>query len=653
MAEIQLTQTQFNGGISPDSKSGLPNAARFTRHLDIFSDTDSVRLNPKPIKDSASTVVDLVKYMVDAYPYETARYAVGDTGKIYKITSNTWAVDRTVSTNNAAGQGAAVLEDWFFYANGNSLGRKGILSAGSAAYNDDFVNTNGTGTGDLSFDNRDAAGGNTYTLPSSITEDDANSFTFTAAHDPIKYLQLYVSANGTGNWLFTIHDEDNNLVMNTVESDFTNPGGTGYFNFTFGDQLRLKIGKIYHIHITNAAGTAIVRSGTSSDLSDADMAGFFAPLVNNSHYHPIITHTDGTKGIIAIANGQYIATYDLTTFLPNKITIEPGYNIRGWVRENEYIVAYAWKGTTVEDFDEGKMFYWDGIQPYYNFSKPIPDGTPNTMVSSKNRIFSVLGSKGDMALGTEPFRALQSAPKLTPGYNVEVMPGAATTWQRRVHLGFSNSNDPNAGAYNFSTGADSPGIEQGVYEFGSRSDRAISVQSVSTEIINFAYSPSTAIANPTAFKIGCVEAFGEDMYIGIKDGSSYYVDRVNKGNAKVANASYESLIIDLGMNGKSIASMPQKSKRAVKLIATFEGLAAGCAVTLKHKINRASDWTLGTPASTDGAVLAELDFDEGSITSRYREIEIGYDLASTDGNDIIITGFIFVFDPLTDEVNYS
>lgn len=635
--DVTLIQTQFNGGISANSKSGLANSARFTRALDPWTDADSVTLNPKPIQDHTTT--GLVRCMVDAYPYESARYAYDDAGVIYKITSNTWSSDRTVS--GGAGAGLTVSKDFLYYAGATKLGRKGLLS-GTPAYNDDFLTD---GVNDLDLTPTGTVTGNTYTTPTSITETSANEISITPTRDPLRKVQLWVVAKGTGNWTVTVHDEFDNLIGSVTVANASLTNGA-YNDFTFSTPLRVNPGQTYHIHVTSTVADGTLRTGTSSDLSTADYKTFFGILISSTD-HPMINHTNGVTGTVVIGNVDYMAVYDGDTYNPNKIRIEPGYTIKGWARENEFIVAFATKGATIEAFEEGKLFYWDGISSYYNYSKPVPDGQPNAMVSTKNRIFSVLGSKGDLALGTEPFRALQSAPKLTYGKSVSVLPGAITTWQRKVYFGYSGTDDPNAGNYNWDTGVAPTGIEQGVYAFGADSDRAISVQSVSLEVLTFAFAPSTAISNQTSFQIGCVEAFGEDMYVSYKDGSTYYVDRINKDNGAALKGSYESLIIDLGLNGKTLQPMPQKTKYAHNIIVTCEPLPAGCSLAAKFRKDRTTTWEQAG-FSDEGDPVATYDF-QGS--GRYKEIEIGFDVLSTSGNYPVITGLIFIFDPTGDEQN--
>lgn len=646
MTTFNNITTQFDGGISSNSKSWLANSCRFSRNLSIYEDSDSVSLNPKPIKDSGSTVVGLVKWIVDSTPYATDRYAVDDAAHIYKITSsNVWSLDRTITaTPNNLGQGLIIFNDFLYYTTSVTMGRKGPLSQ-TPAYADDFL-SDGTQNMDLNV----PTSGSTYTTPVAISEAAANTLSFTPTKDPLATFRLWVVAKGTGNWTVTIHDAYNNVLGSaTVANATLTNGAYNDFTFTPYDYIRVRLGSTLHAHVTSTVADGTLRTTTLNTLSTMDFKTFIQILTSDQEYHPMILHTNGVGGIIVIANGQYMATWDGSTFLPNKITIEPGYRIRGWARENEFVVAYAWKGTAIDSFEEGRAFYWDGISTYYNYSKPIEEGSPNAMIANKNRIFSIVGSSGLITMGTEPFMKLQVAPKLTKGYRIEVMPGAITNWQSRALWGYANTTDPSAGAYDYSTGIPPTGIEQGVYEWGNQSDRAIENTNMSTEVLNFAYNPSTTIASPLSFKIGCVKAFGKDLYISYKDGSTYYVDRVNKSNVAALNGSWESTIVDYGINGKQLSSMPMKSKNAIKLVVTFIALPTGCTVTPKYKLDRAANWTLGT-AAVAAATRAEVII-SGISAIRYKEIEYGFDLASSAGNYPTVTGVYFEYDPLGAEVN--
>lgn len=635
MANTAIIQAKFNGGIAISSKSGSANAARFTRNLDIFNDADSVKPNPKTVKVSGSTVVDLIKWIVPAEPWTSDIFAIGDGGNIYRITpaDDTITKVHTISSSlNPTGQGlAAVLADTILYANETTLG-VGQYISGTLTYTDDYL-TDGTNNLDLT----QTGSGNTYTTPTSISEASTGKISITPTKDPLASVILTVGSVGTGDVTVTIHDSNNtSLGSKTIAHASLTAAAT---TFTFANAIRINIGQTYHIHVTSTVADTTIQTGTASDLSTAAYSTLFGILIKDTNYHPIIVGTNGTTGQWIIGNSNYMATYDYVNgYNPNKIEIEPGFTIRGWTTENEFYVALAWRGSTVDETEEGKLFYWDGISKYYNYSTPVAGGVPNAAVNSKNRIFSVLGSRGMLYLGDNPFHKLQPAPQLGVGNKVEVIPGGITTWQDRVLLGYTNADDNN--------------FEAGVYEFGNQSDRAITYTDVSTEVLNYSYTISTGNSKNQKVSIGAVFGHGKYLYIAWKDttsGTVYGLDKVTKGGSPAASGSWESLITDIGVLNGQLASMPEKSKIALRLIITHAPLPSGVTITPKYKLDRAASWTNGTTNSTDNTTRTPLIFATiGGV--RYREIEYGFDFTAST-NIPQFTGTYFEFDPLIGEEN--
>lgn len=630
----QKTISKFSGGISSSLKSGLPNSFRFAKHLDIFSDDDSVTLLPKPVKDSGSVVNAVVRCMVTALPYSTTdRWAYDHAGHIYSITSNTWTDRHTNAATTAQGQGLLVFQNYLYYAASTAIGRGGLLSAGAAAvtYNDDYLND-----GVFNLDLSETASGQTYAVPAAISETSVNRQTIVPTKDPLKTIQVYVSAKGTGNWTVTLHDVNNvNLGAATVANASLTNSAMNSFSLTTA--ARINIGDSYHFHVTSTVADGTLQTGTVNDLETAQFKTFFGILIADDDFHPMVQHTNGVGGTVIIGNNNYLAelvpgvSYD-----PNKIQIEPGFSIRGITRENEFIVAYARKGTDATTFDEGRLYYWDGIQPYYNYSKPVEAGVPNAILNYKNRLLSVVGSKAILTLGTEPFKTIQSIPSIPRGKTIEVLPTATAVYQNRAHIG--------VGAFGTATS----GLIQGVYEFGNQSDRAVSYTSVSSEVLNFAYSISPGDETGIVMAIGCVASFGSDLYISWEsEAATYGVDRVSIGNDPAATGSYESLIDDDVQGKQGFSSMPQHQKESQRLIIRYLTLPTGCTVTPKYKLDRAASWSYGT--GTDIGVAGST-FCVMDINQRYYEIEYGFDLVATTGYPTILS-LTHEFDSLLEETN--
>lgn len=114
------------GGISVSKKIGQQGSFRFGRHLNIIDDPNDLTLFITGTKDSGSTVTGLIKWIVDATPYNTKRYFYDENGKIYEENAGVWTVLRTVSDSH--GQGLAVHDDYLYYTQNTRIGRYGPLS---------------------------------------------------------------------------------------------------------------------------------------------------------------------------------------------------------------------------------------------------------------------------------------------------------------------------------------------------------------------------------------------------------------------------------------------------------------------------------------------------------------------------------------------
>jgi hypothetical protein len=80
------------------------------------------------------------------------------------------------------------------------------------------------------------------------------------------------------------------------------------------------------------------------------------------------------------------------------------------------------------------------------------------------------------------------------------------------------------------------------------------------------------------------------------------------------------------------------------LVITFEPLTANQSVTPKYRLDRAASFTSGDAEDTVGATSLKLP-----IYQRCKEIEIGYELASSSNTFITITSISIEVDILSTE----
>lgn len=610
--EKTINLTNFSGGISDQQKRGLVGSARFLKNLNPHEDDAYLVPTPKLAKVSGSTVGGLVKWAVDGAPGDTNKYFYADDGKIYKQTSGgVWSLDHTVPTSldddiadPAAGQGMAIYDDYLFFASSIQIGRKGPLSV-SSTYRDSYFGSS------IDTSDQSATGtGQTYTTPVAISETAANRFSFTPERDSLYSVVITIAAVGTGNWTVTVHDSLENTICSVTKTNGELAAEATFFSFD--PQGRVTIGDTYHVHVTSTVADGTVTTGTTANLSTAGYTTYFGTLIADSDFHPMISHLNQ----LVIGNERYAAVWDGATYNPNHLVFEPGFKVRSLTKIDEFLVFGCWRGSNVDSTGLGKLYFWDGIAPTFNFSQDVPVGVVNALANHRNTLLGVYGSSGKVYQGSEEFKELWKVPKLARGKKIEVFPGAVTNWQGQTMLGIGANTD------------DSSGIEQGVYALGSQDGDH-------QDVFTLAHTISTGTTQGTGLEIGCVAAFGADLYVGWKDGSTYGVDKVSKTSNANTSGSYESLIIDAGN--------PHKEKLAYDVVVEFEDLESGESITPKYQLDRSGSFTTGTTVSTVGANRASV-----LLNRRFKEAEIGFNYA-TSTTFPKITSLQFNYNDLSEE----
>lgn len=606
MAELKLIVQDFSGGLSTlGEKKSIPNSAKFSKSLNPFIDPSSIVLSRLATKKSSTTVAGLPLWMEDASPYATDRFVYDNAGKIYKVTSSdVFSLLRTVSGSN--GEGLRVFDDFLFYATPTTLGRYGKLS-GTPSFNDDFLSDGNR--------NADDSGGGTgstdYTPPTSISETATNRQTMSLTKDPLKSITINLDVTGSGDMTLTVHDIDNILIGSATIVNGSLVVGDN--TFVFSTPLRINDTQTYHLHITSTVADGGVDTNVNSDLEGAEYSTLFGILIDTT-FHPMVQQIRS----LVIGNENYIATWNGTNYFPNRIELPQGFVVRAIASTNEFVVIEAFKGNSVREAEEAIRVYWDGISSAANFTTRITIGACNALGTTQNQLVGVFGHEGAVYKGDELIDVYAKIPKLATGKFVEVFPGAITEFNGRTLIGYAGNTD------------DTSSVELGIYEHGSQDSNL-------PKVLNLSYIVSTNDTQGANLKIGMVKAIGQDIYIGAQTGASTYeVSKVALGDSAIASGSWDSLIFDHG-NAK-------RDKLAISVELTFEALTSGQSVTPKYKIDRASSFTTDIVANTVGDTSVKT-----FINSRFKEIEFGFNLASTNNTFIKITGIILTFDPLSGE----
>ena len=609
MAKKSLIIKDFTGSIGTlGEKRDKPGSARFSKNLDPFEDASYITLSRKTTKVSGSTVTSLVHWAVDGSPHDTNRYFYDLAGKIYRETSGgTWSSLRTVS--GGAGEGFVIFDNYLYYALGVNLGRYGFLS-GTPTFDDNFDSW-----GDVT-DLRQTGGGTgatDYSTTTGINEGATHRQTFTPDHDPVEAITINIDVVGSGDWTVTLHDSLNNsLGTSTIVNASVSVGDQ---KFTLASIARIPLNDELHFHVTTTVADGGVDTNVATDLEGVSFTIEFAPMISAT-WHPMVTVEDK----LIFGNGRYVGVYDQATYNPTKIVLDAGFSVRTMAKFEEFVVIAAIRGASVDDAEVSRLYFWDTIAPSFNFSSDVTIGVPNAIHNSKGQLIGVYGTRGDVYEGNDPFeKVVEEVPKLAKGKKVEVYPGAITDQNGRTLIGYAGNTD------------DGSGLEQGVYEWGRQSGEL-------PQGLNLPFIISTGTTKATTVKIGMVKSFGNDLYIGWRDDSTFGVDKVAFGDNAATSSEWESLIFDAGSADKTFLPLT--------LTIDFESLASGESVTPKTKLDRASSFTNGTAASTTGDTRVE-----ESLFTRAREIEIGFTLASSSNTFPKVTQVKLDYDDLADEIS--
>lgn len=125
-----LSIENFNGGISPLASKGVRGSFAFGYGLNI-RENNTLKCNQKLKKDSSTTVTDLVLTMFKGSDGNT--YAFGDTGKIYRKSSGTWALVYTDADGKITGacEFKSTSNSFILYATQTKLKKITLANAGA------------------------------------------------------------------------------------------------------------------------------------------------------------------------------------------------------------------------------------------------------------------------------------------------------------------------------------------------------------------------------------------------------------------------------------------------------------------------------------------------------------------------------------------
>lgn len=594
-----ISQQEFYGGKSTDDAIGPKASFGYSQSLDFRTNPSKLTVLPGASKISGNVAQDLILNIAQVPSGD--RYAYGNTGYIYKIDTDNVFTHLQKLDNGTDGELYRQDTDALYFATRDTIQRYYPLSS-TAGVSPTFdmtlaqsrsADTNAYRTG----------GAATYNVGATINESD--KCTFLPDIEPFYSIKVNILSKGSGDWTLTLHDG-----LNTKLAEVTKANAdiaSGLTEFVFASPVRALVkpnARTYHFHLTStSAGT--VACGTANDLNTADFELWAYRMVrSNNGLHPMITF----QQFICIGNERYLSVWEPlsdsnppnTEYQRHRLTFPPGFEVCGLTPTDEFLVIACEKRSTdaSRDFQEGKLFIWDGTATTYNYVIDVDGGSPEGIYTKDNFPYFIVD--GDLCAWPGG-KNIVKVKKIANTSGSRVNPNMLTTRNNLLLMGFPSTTSDQA-------------VEHGVYSFGT-----VDKNYPASFGYDYLISSQTKLKTDTnGLAIGCVKNFGDDLYISWQEDGKFGLDVVNSSSAPAPTAKFRARRFDAGAI--------YKTKLALKLGITAETLAAGVTVTPVYGVDNGAEVNLSVLE-----VAAFKSWDIKDENKRFRDIIYGFDLTNAEG----------------------
>lgn len=635
MSKFPLVQSSFEEGWSSDIKQGPAGSFWYSRHLDFRKAPSQMSILPATTKISSTTVTGLITDMVQLP--SGAKVAIDSSGGVYQIsTSDVFTKNGTTLSSTAYGMVYNLQQDTIYvpgvstmHSITNADGRFGgafTVNEGTFAQTADQASTLGHA--------------NTYTTTNAISEIAVDKLSITPAIEPLYSVKIWVTTKGSDAVTVTMHDAVNNTLGTATLAAGSMTNGA-YNEFVFSTPVRMLVkpnAATYHFHVTHATSSATtIGSGTVNDFSTADYSSRSNFFVNPTNgFHPAIEFLQ----YLCFGNERYLSVWEpisqssplATEYLRHRLTFPSGYQVTSLATWNEYLAIACEKRSTssTNEFQEGKIFLWQGTSSTYDTFIDVPEGAPYGLFSSKTNLYWFANGKWWAYSGGEPVPLFQMP-------NTDFEYSSLNTYMVNYPHTMTMRNGMLLGAFPSETNSTS--IEHAIYSFGRRNKNY-------PDSFGLSYSPSHGTLTNGTLRLGMIKNFGDRLYLAWRNGATYGVDKVDPNSVPFSTATWEGLITDSQIiSVRRRFPRPDQDKSSTELKIIFKPLPSGATITPKYKINREASWELGTPVSALNATEASIN-----IIKRYKEAQVGFDATATATTPEILA-VIHIIDSLPSELD--
>lgn len=615
-----IAYQSFQGGISTDDKVGIDNSHAYSRAIDFRKKPGQLSPLAETRRIGSNNVVDLIQQIVQIN--SGVRYGLGNQGYFYSIDTDNNVVVKGKLDDGAAGM---VYRD--------DLDEMYMSSSTSVSYYGKFpnptINVNKYGESASIIDDASSSGGVlTYTLGTTIIESEAHIQEFESDIEPLVKIRVDVANNGTGDWTLTLHDDANNVMATSTVTNANITDNT-YLDFEFSNQIRLYVkpsARTYHFHLTSTVADGTVHCSTADNLNTCNYSIYADRLVaTNNGLHPMAQFLQ----YICIGNGRYLSVWEPLAdqpsnleWLRHRLDFGDGFEVCSITPTDEYLAIGVERRSTnaSRDFQEGKIFFWDGLSEAHNFSIDVTEGAPEGMYTYGNMPYVIVNGILHVYAGGKSLIKLRTLLNTDTEFSnvsdsTHVYPNMMGVRRGVLVFGY-----PSVTA--------STSMEHGVFSYG-----AVDKNFPMSFGYNYDISTDTRTYNGTdALRIGCVRSFGDTLYIAWRDdsepsGFKYGLDVVDNDSNPATEGVWESRVYD----GQAV--FKQKVANDMKLVCV--ALPTGVRLKMKYRIDRGS-WVY----PDDGVLTAGDTWKVSNIGTRNHGIQIGFDWETPDASSPATEPFV-------------
>lgn len=323
-----VVRQNFSGGWSIGKKVGIKNSQAFTQSFDFRKNPSQMSVLPAPSREDNGIVKDLIQNEV--ITSDGTIYAIGSLGAFYKRTAGgvwskeadigvgTFGLDYRRDTNTIY---APTSKHVSLYNNVSST--NGSAAMYMSFYGPSYSTLDNTSTVGFNVAAYQAPGTFTFTPPTAIIENSANTRYFQSDIEPLNKISIFVNTKGSGNWTLTLHDGNNNvLATSTIANASVTNNTWNDFNFTSASNGQVRVyvapnARTYHYHVTSTVADGTLSTSLTNDLSQAATEIWADRLVQtNNGMHPM----DRFLQYEVIGNGNYVSVWEPLTVGPPPVS---------------------------------------------------------------------------------------------------------------------------------------------------------------------------------------------------------------------------------------------------------------------------------------------------------------------------------------------